>query len=243
MTEDAISHTSRRAVLLAAGSAGAAALAAACSGPAGSRGEAGRPTAPSPPPATPTTPSTSAPGRSTPLCVLTAESGAGPYYLDLDRVRSDITEGRGGVPFRLELTVVRVSAGCRPVAGATVDVWHADSSGTYSTGGGSFLRGTQVTDAAGRCAFRTIVPGWYAGLAPHIHFKVRPDRSTETTSQFFFPEELLLKVYALQPYARRSAPKHPNTRDSRYRDSGAAMTLAPVPDGGGHRAAYTVGIA
>ncbi|CAM5613606.1 dioxygenase family protein [Streptomyces avidinii] len=147
------------------------------------------------------------------------------------------------MPFRLDLTVVRVSAGCRPVADAAVDVWHADPSGAYSTGGASFLRGTQVTDGSGRSTFRTIVPGWYAGLAPHIHFKVRPDRRTGTTSQFFFPEPLLLQVYARPPYAERRAPKHPNARDDRYRASGAAMTLAPVPDGDGYRAAYTVGIA
>ncbi|MFZ3474885.1 intradiol ring-cleavage dioxygenase [Streptomyces sp. 4.24] len=235
-TENATSRTSRRTILRAAGSAGAAALAAACAGPAATRGSAGQPSA--------AMPSPSPSGGSTPAaCVLTMESGEGPYYLDLDRVRSDITEGRDGAAFRLDLTVVRASAGCRPVAGAAVDVWHADVSGTYSTGTQTFLRGTQITDAAGRCTFRTIVPGWYRGLAPHIHFKVRPDERTEKTSQFFFPEELLLRVYALQPYARRPAPAHPNTRDSRYRDSGAAMTLAPVPDGGGHRAAYTVGIA
>ncbi|MCY0930093.1 intradiol ring-cleavage dioxygenase [Streptomyces sp. H27-H1] len=234
MTENADSRTSRRTLLLAAGSAGAAALAAACSGPAGTRGAAGRPPAPADPAPT---------GSTTPACVLTAESGAGPYYLDLDRVRSDITEGRDGVPFRLDLTVLRASEGCHPVAGAAVDVWHADVSGTYSSGTDAFLRGTQLTDAAGRVTFRTIVPGWYRGLAPHIHFKVRPDRRTETTSQFFFPEELLVRVYKLQPYARRPAPERPNTRDSRYRESGAATTLAPVPDGAGYRASYTVGVA
>ncbi|MFI1648420.1 intradiol ring-cleavage dioxygenase [Streptomyces avidinii] len=236
MTENASSPTSRRALLLAAGSVGVAALTTACSGPAGTRGAAGQPSASS-------SPLSASPGGSTPACVLAVKAGAGPYYLDLDRVRSDITEGRKGVPFRLDLTVVRVSAGCRPVADAAVDVWHADHSGAYSTGGAAFLRGTQVTDGAGRSTFRTIVPGWYAGLAPHIHFKVRPDRRTETTSQFFFPEPLLLQVYARPPYAERRAPKHPNARDDRYRASGAAMTLAPVPDGDGYRAAYTVGIA
>ncbi|MER5764721.1 intradiol ring-cleavage dioxygenase [Streptomyces sp. NPDC002082] len=243
MTENGTSRTSRRTLLLAAGSAGAAALAAACSGPATTRGAAGRPEGPASPAsnATPTAPA-AATGSPTPACVLTTEAGEGPYYLDLDRVRSDITEGRAGVPFRLDLTVLRASAGCRPVPGAAVDIWHADSSGTYSTGKDTFLRGTQLTDAAGRCTFRTVVPGWYRGLAPHIHFKVRPDRDTETTSQFFFPEELLLRVYALQPYARRKAPAHPNTRDGRYRDSGAAMTLNPSPDAAGYRAAFTVGI-
>ncbi|MFG2873622.1 intradiol ring-cleavage dioxygenase [Streptomyces sp. NPDC048337] len=234
MAENDTFRTSRRAVLLAAGSAGAALLTAACGGPGGTPGPAGRPSAAAPRPSG---------GSSTPACVLTPEAGAGPYYLDLDRVRSDITEGRGGVPFRLDLTVVRVSAGCRPVAAASVDVWHADASGTYSTGKDTFLRGTQVTDGAGRCVFRTIVPGWYAGLAPHIHFKVHPDSRSETTSQFFFPEDLLLQVYARQPYARRTAPEHPNRRDSRYRAAGATMTLAPSRDGDGYRAAYTIGIA
>ncbi|MCJ0872027.1 intradiol ring-cleavage dioxygenase [Streptomyces sp. AP-93] len=243
MTENANARTSRRTLLLAAGSAGAAALAAACSGPAANRGAAGLPKAPASPTGTGTgTETGTGTGSSSPACVLTTEAGEGPYYLDLDRVRSDITEGRAGVPFRLDLTVLRVSAGCRPVSGAAVDVWHADPSGTYSTGTDAFLRGTQLTDAAGRCTFRTIVPGWYRGLAPHIHFKVRPDQRAETTSQFFFPEELLVRVYKLQPYARRQAPAHPNTRDSRYRDSGAAMTLAPSPDAAGYRAAYTVGI-
>ncbi|MER6203767.1 intradiol ring-cleavage dioxygenase [Streptomyces sp. NPDC001586] len=234
MAENDTNRTSRRAVLRAAGTAGAAALAAACAGPAGTRGAAGQPSASTPrPPA----------GSGSPSCVLAVEAGAGPYYLDLDRVRSDITEGMGGVPFRLDLTVVRASAGCRPLAAATVDVWHADPAGAYSTGKSTFLRGTQVTDDAGRCVFRTIVPGWYAGLAPHIHFKVHPDSRTETTSQLFFPEDLLLKVYARQPYARRPAPKHPNQRDSRYRAAGATMTLAVSPDGDGFRAAYTVGVA
>ncbi|MFF3618918.1 intradiol ring-cleavage dioxygenase [Streptomyces sp. NPDC002467] len=225
-----VSRTSRRAVLLAAGSAGAAALTTACGGQVGTGGAAGRA---SRPPG----------GTDTPTCVLATEAGAGPYYMDLDRVRSDITEGRGGVPLRLDLTVVKVSEGCRPLEGARFDVWHADSSGDYSTGKATFLRGTQVTDAAGRCVFRTIVPGWYAGLAPHIHFKVHPDARTETTSQFFFPEDLLLEVYARRPYARRPAPKHPNSRDSRYRAAGATMTLPLSPDGDGYRAAFTVGIA
>ncbi|MGW7342472.1 dioxygenase family protein [Streptomyces sp. NPDC054854] len=233
---DDTSRTSRRAVLLAAGTAGAAALTAACSGAAGDRGSApGR--TPAAPAALPSA------GSTVPGCVLTAEAGEGPYYLDLDKVRSDVTEGRDGVPLRLDLTVVRMAAGCRPLADAAVDIWQADSSGTYSTGKATFLRGTQITDAGGRAVFRTIVPGWYAGLAPHIHFKVRPDAGAGTTSQFFLPEDLLLRAYALAPYDRRRAPKHPNERDDRYRASGAAMTLKPLADGQGYRASYTVGIA
>ncbi|MEU8777940.1 intradiol ring-cleavage dioxygenase [Streptomyces sp. NPDC048606] len=215
MAEYDTSRTSRRTVLLAA------ALTASCGAPTGRGATAAPP----------------------PGCVLTVEAGEGPYYLDLDKVRSDITEGRAGVAFRLDLTLVRASDGCRPLADAAVDVWHADAAGDYSTAKATFLRGTQVTDAAGRCTFTTIVPGWYAGLAPHIHFKVRPDSGKGVTSQFFFPEPILRQVYARHPYSRRPAPAHPNERDGRYRETGSTMTLAPTAESAGYRAAYTVGVA
>ncbi|MFF5705587.1 intradiol ring-cleavage dioxygenase [Streptomyces sp. NPDC012794] len=232
MTRNDADPTPRRAVLLAAGTAGVAALAStlAASAAASTDGD------PRPQPD---------PRRSgeAPRCVLTTEWGAGPYYLDLDLVRSDITAGREGVPFRLDLTVVRTSDGCRPLEGAAVDVWQADAAGDYSADGATWLRGTQFTDSAGRCAFRTIVPGWYAGLAPHIHFKVRTDNRSEATSQLFFPEDFLKELYTRPPYAQREVPQHPNERDDRYRESGAALTLAPLADGPGFRAAYTIGIA
>ncbi|MEU5069810.1 intradiol ring-cleavage dioxygenase [Streptomyces virginiae] len=227
--------TSRRALLLAAGTAGAAAvLAGACAAPATTRPTAGQPSAPPAP--------TTAGTTTAPACVLAVRAGAGPYYLDVGLIRSDITQGRDGVPLRLDLTVVRVPDGCRPLAAAGVEVWHADAAGNYSTGKDTFLRGTQITDRTGRCVFHTIVPGWYAGLAPHIHFKVRPDTHTETTSQFFFPEDLLTKIYTRPPYTRRTPPAHPNTRDSRYRAAGTTMTLPLTPHHNGYHATYTIGI-
>ncbi|EFL14138.1 intradiol ring-cleavage dioxygenase [Streptomyces sp. C] len=225
MTDKGTTPTSRRALLLTAGSAGVAALTAACARPA--------------------TPGRAAPAPSgaTPGCVLAVTSGAGPNYSGRGRTRSDVTEGREGVPLRLELTVVRVKDGCRPLPGAAVDIWQADASGVYSEGRQTWLRGVQVTDAAGRCVFETIVPGWYAGLAPHIHFKVRPDERSETTSQFFLPDAFLKDVYGRQPYARRKAPRDPNGNDDRYRAADGKMTLTPAADGTGYRAAFTVGLA
>ncbi|MFF5444789.1 intradiol ring-cleavage dioxygenase [Streptomyces sp. NPDC012888] len=231
MTDHGTPAPTRRTVLTAAGSAAVAALAAAlataCGSPAASRAGAPKP-----------------PGAAAePGCVLVTTAGSGPYYSGPGKRRSDITEGQAGVPLRLELTVVGVKSGCRPLTGATVDVWQADAQGVYSQNGATHLRGSQVTDASGRCVFETIVPGWYAGLAPHVHFKVRPASGGETTSVFYLPEDMLRQVYARQPYARRKAPADPNGRDGRYRSSGAAMTLAPVAHGAGYRAAYTVGIA
>ena len=102
----------------------------------------------------------------TAACVLTPEVTEGPYYLDLNKVRSDITEGKDGAPLDLKLTVVDAT-GCTPIKDAAIDVWHCDAGGIYSgfsqasaggPGGGpgasqsatdsqTFLRGTQVTDA------------------------------------------------------------------------------------------------
>lgn len=64
-------------------------------------------------------------------CVLTPESTEGPYHIDLDGLRSDITEDREGLPLELAL-MVQMAGTCRPISGATVEIWHADAEGTYS---------------------------------------------------------------------------------------------------------------
>ena len=83
-------------------------------------------------------------------CVLTPEMTQGPYYLDGDKLRRDIREGRPGTRLDLATTVVDVST-CKPIKGAAVDIWHADAGGTYSgfaqegTDGDTFMRGIQRT--------------------------------------------------------------------------------------------------
>lgn len=64
-------------------------------------------------------------------CTLTAEQEVGPYYLDLERVRHDITEGKPGLPLKLRLTVVDETR-CLPIANAALDIWHCDALGVYS---------------------------------------------------------------------------------------------------------------
>lgn len=65
------------------------------------------------------------------LCKLSAEQETGPYYLDNSRVRSDITEGKAGVPLLLEITVLDARR-CAPLADALVEVWQCDALGAYS---------------------------------------------------------------------------------------------------------------
>jgi hypothetical protein len=123
------------------------------------------------------------------VCVLTPELTEGPYYLPLNLVREDITEGKPGVPLRLRLAVVDVTNDCAPLGNAAVDIWHCDAQGFYSgvsgnPGGGAdpeagagaeagtFLRGIQLTGEDGIAEFDTIYPGWYSGRTVHIHMKV-----------------------------------------------------------------------
>jgi protocatechuate 3,4-dioxygenase beta subunit len=56
----------------------------------------------------------------------------GPYYIDGEEFRRNITEGRPGAPLTLHPAGRERLATCRPSKGAVVDIWHADSSGLYS---------------------------------------------------------------------------------------------------------------
>ena len=59
---------------------------------------------------------------------------------------------------------------CRAVPGAVLDVWQADAEGRYDDTGWR-LRGVLHSDAAGRYAIETIVPGGVDGEAPVVHVK------------------------------------------------------------------------
>jgi hypothetical protein len=76
------------------------------------------------------------PVAATPSCVLTREQTEGPYYIDVALIRSDITEGKEGLPLRLDLTVLNATS-CQPIPNATVEIWHCDAAGDYSGFSGS----------------------------------------------------------------------------------------------------------
>ncbi len=125
-------------------------------------------------------------------CMLSPELTEGPYYIDLDLVRRDITEGRPGAPLELTVKVVDGDS-CEPIRDAAVDVWHCDAEGVYSGVQGddeTFLRGIQMTDAGGEAVIDTIFPGWYTGRAVHIHLKVHVGGTETYTGQLFFDESV-----------------------------------------------------
>jgi protocatechuate 3,4-dioxygenase beta subunit len=183
-------------------------------------------------------------------CVVRPEVTEGPYYVELDLIRSDIRQDKEGVPLQLTFNVSQVSdTSCIALQGATVEVWHCDAAGQYSgvtdpgfdTSGQTWLRGAQVTDANGVATFTTIYPGWYSGRAVHIHFKVHPTEELVFTSQLFFPDDLSQQVFAAhEPYTiKASTPDTLNSTDNIYQD---LLLLNPTQSGGGYAATFPIGI-
>ena len=165
-------------------------------------------------------------------CTQTAEQTEGPFYFDVDSIRSDIREDRKGVPLRLGVRV-RDAADCRPRQNAVVDVWHCDATGAYSGfGAGSrgagglgrrrdgetYLRGAQVTDGMGIAEFTTVYPGSYPGRTVHVHAKVHIDRETVLTTQFYFDDGVSERVFGREPYASAPGRETFNRADGLYDD-------------------------
>jgi protocatechuate 3,4-dioxygenase beta subunit len=213
----------------------------------------------------------SAPVRRTLSCVLTPQQTEGPYFVDehLHRsdIRSDPSDGskKEGLPLALEIRVFAAGTGtkagngidCKPLADASVDIWHCDAQGIYSdvtdssfnTVGKKFLRGYQVTDTSGSVRFLTIYPGWYPGRTVHIHFKIRTDPkyawAREFTSQLYFNDSITDLVYARQQaYARKGAylPRTRNEGDSIFREGGDQLMLTLLETGKGYATTFDVGL-
>ena len=111
----------------------------------------------------------------------------GPFFKPRSPLRSDLREG--AIAGRaVELSGVVVNTACRPIAGALVDLWHADARGDYDNRGFR-LRGHVFTDTDGRYLFRTILPGLYPGRTRHYHAKVQAPGGRLLTTQFYFPGE------------------------------------------------------
>ena len=250
MTSAARRAWSRRDVLGAIGTAAGAAVAGAC-------GSSVTPVGPS----TATTGSTAS-GTTTSTtsgaCAIAPNETIGPYP-DITGMlgnqaffRQDVTEGRPGLPLSLVITVVNANAACAPLAGAAVEIWQCDADGHYSEyaqpgfngSGQTFLRGLQVTDAAGRVTFKTVYPGWYQGRATHVHVEVYVNGRSIKVTQIAFPEDITAQVYRSGVYASHGQNPTTNRSDMVFSD-GVSDELATLSGSvaGGYTASITFGVA
>ena len=178
-------------------------------------------------------------------CVLTPEMTEGPYYVPDEAVRRNITEGLPGTPLALHLTVVNAST-CQAIAGAKVDIWHANALGVYSGvqgNTGTFMRGVQPTNAHGHALFETVYPGWYTGRTVHVHVKVHLGGNVVHTGQLFFPAAITNAVYAKAPYSQHGTTADTaNAADAIFRNGGSYGMLKLKQASSGYAASITMGV-
>ncbi len=171
-----------------------------------------------------------------PRPIPTPQLTEGPYYpdhfpLDTD---ADLVQ-QSGLARAASGEVLLVSgrildANGRPIPGAVVEIWQADTHGryihTYDRSPGlrdDFFQGfgKSRTDATGLYRFRTVKPGAYDFRSPHIHYKVRlpgggglttqlqfagdPRNDTDPISGLLSPEQRARVTTALKPTGAKDA--------------------------------------
>ncbi|MBX9769193.1 MAG: hypothetical protein K2X47_18095 [Bdellovibrionales bacterium] len=146
-----------------------------------------------------------------PSCRVTPIQPEGPFYpvdgklgsdADLTRVKSGQPTAQGQVVY---ISGIIQDAQCRPIEGATVEIWQACATGRYDHPSDPNTApldphfqysGYSITNRAGEYMFKTIVPGAYpAGdgwiRPPHIHYKVYKLGYIELITQMYFAGQTL----------------------------------------------------
>jgi protocatechuate 3,4-dioxygenase beta subunit len=195
------SPLSRRQFL---GAAGAAALAGACARASRELPSDGR-TAASPAPAPAFRPAAAK------TCAPTADNIEGPFFKAGAPSRAVLAdESTPGIP--LEVSGAVTGSDCAPLAGARMEIWHADHRGAYDNDGYQF-RGVMITGDDGAFQLRTIVPGHYLNgrryRPAHIHVKLTAAGHRPLTTQLYFAGDRwndgdpFIRDSLIMPVARR----------------------------------------
>jgi catechol 1,2-dioxygenase len=169
----------------------------------------------------------------------------GPYYVpdapeQGSRGTIPMREGEGGTPLAWSGRVTSTDG--TSLAGAKVEVWHADADGFYSQFAPNIpewnLRGTFTADDNGEFEINTVQPapyqiptdgacgkliaaaGWHAWRPAHIHVKVSAPGHELLTAQLYFPED----EHNDDDIA--SAVKPELVLDPKRSDDGASATVA-----------------
>jgi protocatechuate 3,4-dioxygenase beta subunit len=167
-------------------------------------------------------------------CVVSPSETAGPFPTKSPSslAMTDIRSDRAGIVLDVNITIQDVNNDCEALPDAIVDIWHCDKDGNYSEYGGTsmqsvnyqsvhFLRGRQVTSAAGLVSFRSIFPGWYSGRAPHIHVHIYDASGTSLlVTQIAFPTATCNTVYTTATeYYTKGTQDTSNATDNVFSDS------------------------
>jgi protocatechuate 3,4-dioxygenase beta subunit len=117
----------------------------------------------------------------------TPQETIGPAFEPNSPIKSDFREsGVTGEP--VTLTGFVLDRKGKPIKGALLDFWHADTAGQYDFNGFR-CRGHQFSEANGRYELQTILPGIYPGRTRHYHVRLQAAPGPILTTQLYFPGE------------------------------------------------------
>ncbi len=115
----------------------------------------------------------------------THSNSLGPFYKKGAPRKEKLNEaGDAGTPLLVTGRVINTEG--QKLAGASLEVFHADNSGNYDMEGFRF-RGQVVAGADGEYKFETITPGGYGGRAQHIHYVISAPGHRPLTTQLTSP--------------------------------------------------------
>ncbi|HEY5857529.1 MAG TPA: protocatechuate dioxygenase [Aldersonia sp.] len=114
---------------------------------------------------------------SAPTCIPSKEETQGPYWFDVDSIRSDVREGRPGLELQLAMRVQDLDDCATPISSAVVEIWHCDAGGSYSgfESGSAAANGPGMSGQAGGQGAPGGAPGGQGGPPD------RADASGETS--------------------------------------------------------------
>ncbi|TVY37505.1 hypothetical protein LOCC1_G007281 [Lachnellula occidentalis] len=170
-------------------------------------------------------------------CILAAEGEVGPFWVEGEYVRSNITETQPGIPVTVDAQFINVNT-CEAIPDLMWDLWHCNATGVYGgvlgSGNGNeddltnldntFLRGLQPTNDDGVAQFESIFPGHYAGRATHMHVLAHINGTTFENGtymggqipyigQLFFDQDLISEVNTFSPYVENTIEIEENADD------------------------------
>lgn len=130
-------------------------------------------------------------------CGITKSDVLGPYYVSgTAKITNLNTKNLAGDKIVVTGKIFGSADKSKPVANAMIEVWHADSGGTYHpVGNGNVsnfsadkitLRGFVTSDAKGNYTFESIRPGLYPGRPRHFHYKITANGYKTLVTQIYF---------------------------------------------------------
>jgi len=172
-------------------------------------------------------------------CILSPEVTLGPYWVEGEYLREDVSEDQAGIALILDAQILDIST-CDPITDAVLEIWSCNSTGVYSgvvaRGNGvgnadpsnlqnTFMRGLQPTDDDGVAQFTTLFPGHYTGRATHIHVLVHFNGTSfdngtyaggyvSHVGQLYFDQSLISEVEATSIYATNTQDLTTNADDN-----------------------------